>query len=119
MSLLNINSSLPASIKARARIEAQIARRVAESAIAKGYTVSVNDGEETTVSRSTDISVILDAMWTTDEDFLYINLPNGKRLGMVYFVYGNDGPDVIADYSMALENVLMAEINDWVTAEWE
>lgn len=117
MSLLNIDSSLPASVKIRARVEAQIARRVAEAFISRGFTVSVNDGEETTVKNSTDINVILDAMWTTDEDYLYINRDNGKRLGMVYFVYGNEGPDVIADYSMSLEFV-MEEINAWVESEW-
>jgi multidrug efflux pump subunit AcrA (membrane-fusion protein) len=119
MSLLNISSSLPGTVKVRARIEAQIARRVVESAIAKGYSVSVDDGEEITLSRSRDVDAILNAMWTTDEDRLYINLPNAKRLGMIYFVYGNEGFDVINDYSVSLEEPFMSEVNAWVEREWE
>jgi hypothetical protein len=31
----------------------------------------------------------------------------GTYIGMVYFVYGNDGFDVICDYSVSLETLLI------------
>lgn len=38
----------------RQRVEREIAQRVIKDVLAAGYTISVNDGEETTLKRSTD-----------------------------------------------------------------
>jgi hypothetical protein len=62
-----------------------------------GCTVSVYDGEEMTVFRSTDIHVIKDALATTGEDYLHV-WKNGK-IGWVRLIWSND-TDLISDSSM-------------------
>jgi hypothetical protein len=82
--------------------EARIARKLIRAALAEGWTISVNDGEETTVSRSSREREILDAMCSTGEDIITIHLPaRGKSGGSFYLVYGNDesGEELIADHT--------------------
>ena len=85
-----------------------------------GYSISVDDGEKTTLRRSTDRKAIFAAMGTTDEDWLCVHKAdqpiapgdNDTRnsFGWVRFIYGNDGWDVINDYTTNLEPV-MATVN--------
>lgn len=94
-------------VKARQKIEKQIAASAIADLIEAGYEVTVNDGEEDTVERSTEPGKIAEAMMTTDEDYLIVYLPGvPARAGWVRFIYGNDGPDVINDYTLSLEKVL-------------
>jgi hypothetical protein len=82
--------------------EARVARRLIRAALAEGWTVSVNDGEETTVARSSSERAIFDAMCSTGEDIITIHLAiSGKRGGSFYLVYGNDptGEELISDHS--------------------
>jgi hypothetical protein len=53
-------------------LEKLIAKQCIADLLAAGWLVSVNDGEETTVLDSTDPETILAAMFTTDEDYLYV-----------------------------------------------
>jgi len=91
-------------IARRQAIERTIARRVIMDALKAGYTLSVNDGEEVTVRESVDGKAVLAALMTTDEDYLILH-KDGKA-GWVRFVYGNDGWDVINDYTVSIEPVL-------------
>lgn len=109
-------------IRIRQVIEQAIAKKTIEVALAAGYMISVNDGEETTLVNCTDQKAILAAMFTTDEDYLYIHAKEIHALnqlplrpsmpksagffGWVYFVYGNDGWDVISDHTTNLEGLL-------------
>lgn len=82
--------------------EARTARKLVQLALAQGWSISVSDGEETTVTRSTRELAILDAMCTTDEDILTLHLPiSGKRAGSFVLIYGNaeDGSELIADHT--------------------
>ena len=82
--------------------EARVARRLIRDALAEGWTVSVNDGEEVTVVRSSSERAIFNAMCTTGEDVITIHLPlSGKSGGRFYLVYGNDptGEELISDHS--------------------
>ena len=82
--------------------EARVARRLIRDALAEGWTVSVNDGEETTVTRSSSEREIIAAMCSTGEDIITIHLPiGGKRGGVFHLVYGNDetGEELISDHS--------------------
>lgn len=94
----------------RIAIERKIARLTAEALVDAGFTVTVNDGEEDVVKDSTDVSAILDAMFSTGEDYLIVTFPYTGKLpglrGWVRFIYGNDGYDVINDYTTSLEDVL-------------
>ena len=82
--------------------EARVARKLIRAALAEGWAVSVNDGYETTVRRSTREREILDAMCTTGEDCISIHLPlSGKSGGSFVLIYGNDpsGDELIADHT--------------------
>lgn len=85
----------------RITIEGRVVGHLIDHALATGHAVSVNDGEETTVHRSSKRSEILGACFTTDEDYLILHRPSDgptERFGYVYLVYGNSGFDVISDY---------------------
>jgi hypothetical protein len=93
------------AIQARIRTEQRIAEQTVDALLAAGYTLGVYDGEEMTVENSNDKQAILGAMFSTDEDYLYAFV-NASRWGWVRFVYGNDGWDVICDYTVNLEPVV-------------
>lgn len=88
----------------RKEIERKIAKAVISSALNAGYKISVFDGEEET-SILSSCTEILKAMFTTDEDTLYMSF-SGNKIGWVKFVYGNDGYDVVSDYTVNLEKIM-------------
>ena len=88
----------------RHRHERAIAERLITDAIAQGYQVSVSDGEEWTVKRSTDSKAIMAALFSTDEDYIRIRKEGEEgSIGQFALIYGNDGWDVIADWSYTEE----------------
>lgn len=99
----------------RIQTERRIISRFVTDAIAAGYTVSVNNGEVTTVKKSVDLKTVMDAIQTTDEDILVLHF-NDKRFGWVHMVYGNGGTDVIADYTTKLEGLMkgVQRLADWI-----
>lgn len=75
--------------------------------LAPAFTLDVHDGEETTVRKSRDLTEIMDALGTVDEESIVVRRADtGKYVGSIYLVYGNDGWDVMADYSMSLDEML-------------
>jgi hypothetical protein len=91
----------------RMSIERQVIKRLVQSALAAGYAISVNDGEEITERRCTDVGRIMAAVMTTDEDYLHIHAAGQThRFGWVRLIYGNDGWDVICDYTTNLEPLM-------------
>jgi hypothetical protein len=97
------------SVKMRQEVERKIAAALIDSALKAGYTITVNDGEEDVLKRSASADAILKAMFTTDEDRLYLHAQNAKAtFGWVLFIYGNDGWDVISDYTTNLEPIMGA-----------
>lgn len=96
------------SVKMRQEVERKIAEALVKSALAEGYIISVYNGDDETSPFRTCEKVI-SHMFATDEDRLYL-WKDGKRFGWVFFVYGNDGWDVISDYTVNLEHI-MAEAN--------
>lgn len=86
-------------------IEKKIVQRLIADALEQGFTLSVNDGEETVLTRSADAAAIEAAMFSTGEDYLCF-AKDGKYVGVVQLVYGNDGYDVIADNHTCLEKAL-------------
>lgn len=79
------------------QIEQAIVNVLVDTALVKGYTISVYDGEAYPVQRSNDKKTIITGMFSTDEDWLIFR-HNGLKVGKVFLVYGN-GYDVIADWS--------------------
>lgn len=84
-------------------IESQIVRKILASAIAAGFSMTVYDGGEDTVSFSTDPGAVLAALMTTSDDVIRLyRAPDAdgfrQRVGWVRLIWGNDC-DVISDYS--------------------
>lgn len=90
--------------------EKKIIDAILLSAINFGYHISVSDGEEYTVVRSTDLIEIRPAIFTTDETTLMFrdmrdlerDGPAGRRIGTVLLVHGN-GHEVISDHTDSSE----------------
>lgn len=102
----------------RQRIEHEIVTTAVESLLAADYMISVNDGEDNVLLNSQDQTAILDAMFSTDEDILFVRkreINSSTKMtdirdasAMIHLVYGNDGHDVIADNSVSIEPLLAA-----------
>jgi hypothetical protein len=93
--------------KTRQTIERRIIETIAKDMIAAGNSVSVHDGEEVTVSKSIDVNAVVNATMTVDEEHLIVHDNTGTRIGSIFLVYGNDGWDVVNDYSVSLKALLM------------
>jgi hypothetical protein len=77
-------------------------RKLVRNILSRGYSISVNDGEEWTVVDSRIEATILDALDTTEEDTIkFKDDLDGKVMGIFYLVYGNDpeGEEVVCDYT--------------------
>lgn len=77
-------------------------------ALKGGNMISVYDGEEWCVKKSTDKQAIHLGLFTTDSDNIVVRNKDGDRLGAFWLIYGNDGYDVISDYS----------VNPWTEDLW-
>lgn len=88
----------------RIRAERDICSALVKALLVEDYAVTVNDGEEETVIKSSDHDTIFNALFTTDEDWLIVYKDN-VRVGWFRLIYGNSGWDVINDYTVNLEHV--------------
>lgn len=97
------------SVKMRQLVEREIATAVVDVLLTAGFNISVdngdNDGHEYQLGYSTNRADILNAMFLTDDERLYVGR-DGETIGWVYLVYGNDGWDVISDYTVNLESLI-------------
>jgi hypothetical protein len=93
------------SVKMRQEVERKIAEALINQALAAGYQISVDNGEDEESGVWDTSEEILASMFQTDEDRLYM-WKDGDRFGWVYFVYGNDGWDVISDYTTNLDHIM-------------
>lgn len=93
-------------VKARQAIEKRIVLHLIDELLAQGFKLAVYDGEEEHAATTSRLKLIQDVM-NTDEDYLIVYPANADqssdRLGWVKLVYGNDGWDVISDYTVNLE----------------
>ena len=88
------------TVEKRREIERRIITRIVEDALKSGFTLSVdNGGDEFEIEKSANRREVLDAMMATDQEHLYFHDNSGRNVGAVFLVYGNDGTDVICDYS--------------------
>jgi hypothetical protein len=87
-------------------------RQVIRALVASGHTpFAVNDGEETIhVKNETEA---IEAITAVDCAHLYVQLPDGKTNGWVFFVLGNDPEEVVCDYTTNLDPTVEA-----LTAKW-
>lgn len=97
------------NLKLRQHIEKLIFRATIKAALAKGYCVSIinNGGDEPEIRRSNSLKDIMKAFCLTDDDRIYLHKDkDSKAFAWIWFVYGNDGYDVISDYTTNLEEFL-------------
>ena len=85
-------------------LEVQVITRAVNDLVAAGYVISVNDGQEIVVRGSVDTKTIMAALFSVDEERLIARQPGVQ--GSILLIHGNDGYDVIADYSLSLESAL-------------
>ncbi len=90
----------------RIATEKAVIKAFVKSALADGCKISVYDGEAYPLTKSADLGAVMKAIMSTDEDHLFI-WKDGKRIGWVFLVYGNDGWDVISDYTVNLEPLMV------------
>ena len=88
-------------------IERMIVKRIVLDAVKAGYALNINNGGDTNEMPNPSVKVknILDNMFATSDERLLFYKDN-KMIGWVYLVYGNDGPDVVNDYTTNLESVM-------------
>lgn len=101
------------TLKLRILIEKRIGRMLVKTALAAGYMISIdNGGDEDEITDSTDLKAINAAMRQTDEERIYFRC-KGKKTEWVYMVYGNDGYDVVCDYTCGteFEKTVMEKVN--------
>lgn len=110
------------SVKMRIEVEQKIIGAFVDAALKAGYRLSVSlergyDLEEMLLG-STDREKIMEAAFEGDDCHIFISEPTGEIIednvinsfGWVYCVYGNDGWDVISDYTCNLDDLgLMVE----------
>jgi len=97
------------------RTEMLITGRLVKAFLDAGYNLGVNDGEDTTVKDCADYKTIIGAMCTTDHDYLLV-YDNGKKIGWVMLVWGND-TDVISDLTVNLTHIV-DPVSDWVESRF-
>lgn len=85
------------------------AKRLIAVILAAGYKVSVNDGEEWVLIKSTDADAIYEAIGSTDSDTLKIRTAHDTLVGSMWLVWGNGPRELVSDYTD----------NDATTALWE
>jgi len=98
------------------RLERLVLWRLIKAALAAGYCISLNDGEEWVIKHSTDRRAVLAACMSTDEDVMRFREAGDKThvVGSVWMVYGNSGWDCIADYhTNAAMDALIEPVMDW------
>ena len=100
MTTAGFTRQLPKAIADRIALERKIIRKLVQVALAWGNVISVHDGEEFCLKRSSSLTAIMNAIQSTDMDMLQIRNEYGTITGRVQCVYGNDGYDVISDYTV-------------------
>jgi hypothetical protein len=88
----------------RQEVERKIAKAFVKEAIKDGYAITVDYGDGPSKYLGSTKSVLAE-MFQGDEDFLQLHM-KGAAAGWVQFIYGNDGWDVISDYSVNLEYLM-------------
>lgn len=98
------------SVKMRQLVENEITAKVVDVLLAAGYGLSVdngdNNGDEYEIKNSHNFAKVLKALYQTDDDRLYVHHNAVEPFAWVHFVYGNDGWDVISDYTTNLEKLI-------------
>lgn len=107
-----------AAVEKRQATERKIVKQFVKDALAKGYRLAVSlergyDVDEMLMG-STSVADIMKEAFAGDEAHIFVQPAEGPTvedgqvvsIGWVFIVMGNDGYDVISDYSVDLEELL-------------
>jgi hypothetical protein len=85
------------------KLTRRMAHHIADACIATGCTVSLDNGGmedgDGFAIQTKDASALKKEMWATDEERLIMHDANGKCVGWIFLVYGNDPWELVSDYS--------------------
>lgn len=106
-------------LKQRQRAEREIVRAAIESAQNYGFTLwHVNNGEDETPVTNTDAA--MEEAFACDEAKIYFWADATEtKYAWIYIVLGNDGWDVISDYTVDLEDAISDESVETLVRHWE
>jgi hypothetical protein len=104
------------NLETRIKIEKRIASTIVKSAIAQGYSVTIDNGGgwegDYEIEGATQAAPAIRALMATDEETI-IFCKGPRKVGAVFLVYGNDGWDVISDHTVNAEtySILQPALN--------
>ena len=93
----------------RLRMEKRIVKSLVNELSANGLLMTVDTvdhGEGDEIDRTGDVKKVLPVLLQCDEENLRVYSSEGCFMGVFNLVYGNDGYDVISDYTMQLEQYI-------------
>jgi hypothetical protein len=91
------------SVKLRQELEKRIVTAAVTTLLEAGFFIVVDNGCDEKLVTSKSKSSILKTCFQTDDEYLHVYDKNKKGVGWIHLVYGNDGYDVISDYTVNLE----------------
>jgi hypothetical protein len=98
------------SVKMRQLVEREIAYAIVDSLLEAGFSIAIdngdNNGNEFEIAKTRNRRAIKGALAQTDDEYLFVYTSNDKQYGWVRLVYGNDGWDVLSDYTVNLEKFI-------------
>lgn len=74
-----------------------VVRGIVNRALDKGYLLTVFDGEEFPLLHSDDADEVMAELGHCDEEWLYVENGDRKKIGTIFLVYGNDPDEVVCD----------------------
>ena len=99
---------LAPSVVRRQRMERLVCRALINTLLIAGYVLAVDTGEEI-LPKTDKLRDIMKHLFTVDQEHIYVFCKHTqKMIGWVFLVYGNDGFDVIANYTANLEKHMNA-----------
>jgi hypothetical protein len=95
----------------RRLMELAIVEAAVDGILAAGYAVAVdNGGDSYEVKPTQEKATIMAGLFATDDEKLIAIHPTGFSAGWVQMVYGNDGYDVLCDWTRSMHTPLAAAI---------
>ena len=111
----NLKDIQDAGVRARIGVERQIVRSLVKELLSHSHNgtfefeLAVMDGEEQH-PRTTNADKVYAAIMETDEDYLFVykmgETDDGETFGWVRLTYGNDGWDVMSDWTTNLDSYI-------------
>lgn len=94
------------SVKIRQKVEREIVSAAVHALLKAGFLLNTDYGDSDVLDKPTaDRDTIIKELFQGDDDRIYVYTADDLKApeGWVWAVYGNDGWDVISDYTVNLE----------------